>query len=180
MPHDVFVSHSFRDKRTADAVCALLEADGVRCWIKPTDSWQRVVGIARALRSLGRVPQAAAAFARYGDMFAETEPSAARYSRTAQQFTMQSRSLGHAGGVYIYSIVEGGAGAAAGLAVGDIIVTYGGHPVPGMPEFLSARWRAPDGARIHVEILRMDDAGVFALQHVELVNGPLGTALMPI
>jgi hypothetical protein len=37
MAHDVFISHSSLDKPVADAMCALLEADGVRCWIAPRD-----------------------------------------------------------------------------------------------------------------------------------------------
>ena len=37
MAHDVFICHSAKDKTTADAVCAMLEANGVRCWIAPRD-----------------------------------------------------------------------------------------------------------------------------------------------
>ena len=37
MAHDVFISYSSSDKTTADAVCARLEAEGVRCWIAPRD-----------------------------------------------------------------------------------------------------------------------------------------------
>ncbi len=37
MPFDVFVSHSSKDKLVADAVCARLEASGIRCWIAPRD-----------------------------------------------------------------------------------------------------------------------------------------------
>jgi hypothetical protein len=37
MPHDVFISHSSKDKSVADAVCATLEASGIRCWIAPRD-----------------------------------------------------------------------------------------------------------------------------------------------
>jgi TIR domain-containing protein len=37
MAHDVFISHSAKDKATADAVCAKLEAEGIRCWIAPRD-----------------------------------------------------------------------------------------------------------------------------------------------
>ena len=37
MAHDVFVSHSSKDKATADAVCAAIESRGVRCWIAPRD-----------------------------------------------------------------------------------------------------------------------------------------------
>jgi hypothetical protein len=37
MAHDVFVSYSNQDKPVGDAVCAALEARGVRCWIAPRD-----------------------------------------------------------------------------------------------------------------------------------------------
>lgn len=42
--HDVFISYSFQNKETADAICHHLEASGVRCWyaprdIKPGDPW---------------------------------------------------------------------------------------------------------------------------------------------
>ncbi len=35
--HEVFISFSQKDKATADAACAMLEANGVRCWIAPRD-----------------------------------------------------------------------------------------------------------------------------------------------
>ena len=37
MGHDVFISHSSKDKTIADAVCATLESRGIRCWIAPRD-----------------------------------------------------------------------------------------------------------------------------------------------
>jgi len=37
MAHDVFISHSSRDKTVSDAVCAALEQAGIRCWIAPRD-----------------------------------------------------------------------------------------------------------------------------------------------
>jgi hypothetical protein len=37
MAHDVFISHSSKDKVIADAICAGLEALGIRCWIAPRD-----------------------------------------------------------------------------------------------------------------------------------------------
>jgi TIR domain len=37
MARDVFVNYSIHDKTTADAVCATLEANGLRCWIAPRD-----------------------------------------------------------------------------------------------------------------------------------------------
>ena len=35
--HDVFISYATEDKQIADAVCAAVEARGVRCWIAPRD-----------------------------------------------------------------------------------------------------------------------------------------------
>jgi hypothetical protein len=37
MAHDVFISYSSKDKPVADAVCAGLEARGLRCWVAPRD-----------------------------------------------------------------------------------------------------------------------------------------------
>lgn len=37
MAHDVFISHSSRDKPVSDAVCAALENAGIRCWVAPRD-----------------------------------------------------------------------------------------------------------------------------------------------
>ncbi len=37
MAHQVFISYSSKDKPVADAVCAGLEARGIRCWIAPRD-----------------------------------------------------------------------------------------------------------------------------------------------
>ena len=37
MTHDVFISYSSKDKPIADAICAHLEAAGIRCWIAPRD-----------------------------------------------------------------------------------------------------------------------------------------------
>lgn len=37
MAHDVFISHSTKDKTISDAVCAALESAGIRCWIAPRD-----------------------------------------------------------------------------------------------------------------------------------------------
>jgi len=37
MPHDLFLSHSSKDKTAADAICATLEREGIRCWVAPRD-----------------------------------------------------------------------------------------------------------------------------------------------
>jgi S1-C subfamily serine protease len=35
--HDVFISHSSKDKSLADAACAAIESRGLRCWVAPRD-----------------------------------------------------------------------------------------------------------------------------------------------
>jgi len=37
MSHDIFLSYSSEDKTVADAVCAGLETQGIRCWLAPRD-----------------------------------------------------------------------------------------------------------------------------------------------
>lgn len=37
MAHDIFISYGHEDKSTADAACAVLESEGLRCWIAPRD-----------------------------------------------------------------------------------------------------------------------------------------------
>jgi hypothetical protein len=37
MALDLFISYATEDKLVADAICAALEANGVRCWIAPRD-----------------------------------------------------------------------------------------------------------------------------------------------
>jgi hypothetical protein len=37
MAHDIFISHSSKDKQAADAICHALEQNGIKCWIAPRD-----------------------------------------------------------------------------------------------------------------------------------------------
>ena len=37
MAHDVFISYSSLDQAVANAICAALEAQEIRCWIAPRD-----------------------------------------------------------------------------------------------------------------------------------------------
>jgi hypothetical protein len=37
MGHDVFISHSHKDKKIADAICHHFEAEKIKCWIAPRD-----------------------------------------------------------------------------------------------------------------------------------------------
>jgi hypothetical protein len=54
MPSMVFISHSSKDRPTADAICAHLESAGIKCWIAPRDiepgaSWTK--GIMQGLET---------------------------------------------------------------------------------------------------------------------------------
>jgi TIR domain len=37
MPSMVLISHSSKDRATADTICAHLESAGIKCWIAPRD-----------------------------------------------------------------------------------------------------------------------------------------------
>jgi hypothetical protein len=37
MESDVFISYSNMDKKAADAVCSIMEQNGIRCWMAPRD-----------------------------------------------------------------------------------------------------------------------------------------------
>lgn len=37
MAHDVFISYSTKDRAVADALCATMESNGIKCWIAPRD-----------------------------------------------------------------------------------------------------------------------------------------------
>jgi TIR domain len=54
MAHDVFISYSKSDKRTADGACAALEAAGIRCWIAPRDVAPGVSWPAAIIDAIGR------------------------------------------------------------------------------------------------------------------------------
>ena len=37
MAHDVFISHSSKDRVISNAVCTALETEKIRCWVAPRD-----------------------------------------------------------------------------------------------------------------------------------------------
>lgn len=146
--------------------------------IQPTDSWNVVVGKAISSRQLGRIDEAIASFARYGEMFKATDPTAKQYSRVAQAFIQQMRSLNVKGGVYIYQLVVGSAAAQKGLAVGDIIVSLNGQPISTMTEFVAVRDRATKNKPLEIDYLRLE--GKQFRRYSATVNNQMGAALMPI
>ena len=54
MAHDVFISYSSKDKPVADAICARLEGQGIRCWIAPRDIVAGTDWSASIIEAIGR------------------------------------------------------------------------------------------------------------------------------
>ncbi|KST64913.1 PDZ domain-containing protein [Mastigocoleus testarum] len=148
--------------------------------IKATDTWSEVVGKAISLRQLGRTTEAVAAFYRYGEIFSATDPTAKRYSQTAQQFTTQHQNFGVQGGVYIYEMVDGGKAMLAGIAVGDIVIDYAGRSIKGMDDLVCALRDALTGELVRITYLRMQDDGNFIRKTQTIVHGVLGVGFVPI
>ena len=148
--------------------------------IKPTDTWSEVVGKALSLRQLGRTTEAVSVFSQYGEMFAETDPTAKRYARTAQQFTLQIENLGVKGGVYIYELVNTGGAMQAGLQIGDIVINYSGQIIKNMDDIVTALRNAPVGEPVRVVYLRMGNDGHFTRRTTTVIGGPMGAGFMPI
>ena len=148
--------------------------------IQPSDPWNIVVAKAISLRKLGRTSEAVAAFSRYSDMFAEQEPTAKQYSRTAQQFTIQLNNLRVEGGVYLYEVIKGGVADKAGLKVGDIIIGYSDKNITDMNEITKVLQKTPTDNHVRLTYLRMSNTGTFERQTITVKTGSLGVAMMPI
>jgi hypothetical protein len=56
MAHDLFLSHSAKDKTVADAICAQLETDGIRCWVAPRDILPGVEWGDAIMNAIGECP----------------------------------------------------------------------------------------------------------------------------
>lgn len=148
--------------------------------VQTSDPWNIVVAKAISLRQLGRTTEAVAAFSRYSDMFAETDPTAKQYARTAQQFTIQLNNLGVEGGVYIYEVVAGGVADQAGLKVGDIIIGYSDSNIANMDNITKALQKTPIDNQVRLSYLRMTSTGTFERQIITVKAGSLGVGMMPI
>ncbi|MBP0970392.1 MAG: DUF5050 domain-containing protein [Oscillospiraceae bacterium] len=53
MAHDVFISYTYEDKTSADAICSHLESRGIRCWYAPRDVQPGEDSAAAALKAIG-------------------------------------------------------------------------------------------------------------------------------
>ena len=142
------------------------------------DPWYVVVGKARSLRDLGRSADAVAAFGRYADMFAATDPTAVDYARAAQQFTLYAATHGVAGGAYISVIAEDGALYRAGLRVGDIIIGYGDRTIA-IPDLVAAL-QTSVGMTVRVSYLRRTPEGDMTQISAMAASGSLGADVLPI
>jgi len=147
--------------------------------IKPDDPWNVVAGKAKSLRDLGRTEEAVRAYAAYAEMFAATDPTAERFSRTAQFFSRALAQLHVKGGVYIYALENAG-GRRAGLLEGDIIITYGNHEVNDAAEFQKAYRERPPGPGLALTFLRLLADGTFIRATATLTEASLGANVMPI
>jgi hypothetical protein len=148
--------------------------------IKPTDTWGQVVGKAISLRQLGRTTEAVAAFAKYGEKFANSDSTAQNYAKTAQQLTLQIEELGIEGGVYIYDLLEAGRAHQAGIPVGAIVIDYGGRSIQNMDDLVTALKQIPSGEPTRLTYLEMDKFLTFQRQTKTIIGGPLGAGFMPI
>lgn len=164
----------------ADELTRGLAEIEARLTINPTDRYNEVVGKAISLRQFGRVEDAERAFAKYGEMFGSSDPTARRYSSIAQAFTRQAAELDLSGGVYLFQ-VDDGAAAAAGLQTGDIITRYGLHPVANPNELTAAMAKHARDPAVPLHVLRFqEDGGTFDRLLVHVPTGRLAAGFMPI
>lgn len=148
--------------------------------IQPDDPWNVVVGKARSLRDLGRTADAVAAFARYAELFGESDPGARAYTRSAQQLTLQLQNLGISGAVYLYELVPEGAAEQAGLKKGDVVIAYGERTIGDMPDLVAALQESVVGTLVRITYLRLNAHGNFTSRIATIAGGPPGAGFMPI
>jgi hypothetical protein len=149
--------------------------------ICPTDTPNQMIDKAIALRQLGRLPDAVAAFAHYRDRFSSVDGGAAAYVEVALAFTLALRELGVRGGVYIYMVAERSAARAAEMAVGDVIVEYNGRSICGTQDITAELALTRPGSYVRVSCVRYDRSqGRFSRISSDVRGGPLGAGLRPI
>jgi PQQ-dependent catabolism-associated CXXCW motif protein len=73
MAHDVFVSYSSQDRTAANAVCAVLEQNGIRCWIAPRDIMPGERWGAAIVSAINRARAMVLVFSRHANESAQVE-----------------------------------------------------------------------------------------------------------
>ncbi len=148
--------------------------------INANDTWDQVVGKAIVLRNRGEINAAVAAFAQYGTMFSATDPTAAQYSTTAQTFTQQSVTLGVKAGQYIFNVYPDGRGKAAGLQVGDMLITLNQTVVADSAGYEAALNALPANQPFTATFLRLGADDSFQRMTITINQLPIGIDTMPI
>lgn len=143
---------------------------------KPED----VVKGAHFLRDIGRYKDAVAQYDKYEKLFQASDPTALQYAETGKKFAMNQKNLKLEGGVYLYAVAPGGAGEAAGLAVGDIIIRYYNKTTSTLELFEQAKALAEkdNAASVSVEFLRLGSDGTFTRNTIVMPSGKMGLGLM--
>lgn len=149
--------------------------------IKPSDSWEQVIGKALSLRDLGHTKESIEAFRTYGEMFAPTDPTAEGYANTAIRFTRLMPELGLEGGLYVFQVVPGSHLEKLRVRAGDILYSLHGKTIRRVNELQDMLKRMPENASIPFRILRWDPEKEQFL-HLDLVapGKPLGGGFMPM
>jgi PDZ domain-containing secreted protein len=138
--------------------------------IQADDTPEIVVNKAIALRDLGRIDEALAAYDTYAAMFADTDPGAEQYARIAKQFTQQMDTLAVRGGAYMVGVADDSAAGRAGLMDGDIIIEANGAPVRDDVELWNILQARTIGNPVEIVYLRLDEDNVFH-SHRIIVEG---------
>lgn len=171
-------SERLRNEELTNAATAIMND----LTIDPDDTWDLVSAKAISLRQLGHQDMAIDAFTQYGEMFADTDPTAKQYASDARQFTIHMERLGIIdGAVYIYAVLDDSPAQRAGLQARDILVALNGQPIRNMVDVEAALAQLPKGKPVQFDILRLDELGLFQQQQVTTVEEqPFGVAMMPI
>jgi hypothetical protein len=135
---------------------------------------------ARILRDLGMYEDAVKEYDKYSSMFKDSDPSAEGYASAGKKFALNQKDLKLEGGNYIYTVADGGAGAAAGLKAGDIIISYNGKPTSSAEMLQAAMKEAPEGGAIVVKYIRFENDGTIGQYSVNVPAGKLGLGLMTL
>jgi hypothetical protein len=86
MNFDVFISYPNQDRTTAEAACAALEADGIKCWIAPRDVAPGTEWAAAIIDALDRCRAMVLIFSSH------TNQSRQIIARCSERWTMKSLS----------------------------------------------------------------------------------------
>lgn len=147
--------------------------------VKPDDPADTVAKKASALRTLGRIQEALAAYTRYGEL-AASDPTTAQYVRVGQSLAQRDGDLARIGGVYIFAVEAGGPSEKAGLAIGDVVITYNSATVATAEELKAAIKSVPSTSSVTIEWLRLNAESQWVRGSAQVPGAYLGAGLATI